>query len=573
MGGRPGQGSLCWACDASRGTCDRLNQRLPWARRPRRRAVQGRGCTPPTVRGQAGRAPTNQDSRGEGSAVSSSGFEQERLAAIVEHAPTALLLVDEAGTVVLVNAQTQALFGYPRAELLGRPVEQLVPDRARAGHPALRSAYHAAPNARRMGEGRDLYGVRRDGTEVPIEIGLNPIRAGGRTYVLAAIVDITERKRAEDRFRLAVESAPSAMVMVDASGTILLVNALTERLFGWPREQLLGRSVEMLVPDRFRAQHPASRGAFLADPRTRPMGADRELFALRRDGAEVPVEIGLNPIHSPEGTWVLAAVVDITERRHAQEALQRRNEEVEAFVYTVSHDLRTPLVNLQGFSRELQLASDDLRSVLREAQLDEATRTRVDAILDEDIAGALRFIRASTSKFERLILALLGLSRSGRREFHEESLDVAAVVTTTLDELHNSVEGARAVVTVGPLPRAWGDATAVGQVFANLITNALQYLDPARPGRIEIGGASLARQSHYWVRDNGLGIAESAKPRLFQVFQRFRPDRAPGEGMGLAIIKRIVDRHGGKVWAESSEGVGTTFHVTLPADRPPEGTA
>jgi signal transduction histidine kinase len=251
--------------------------------------------------------------------------------------------------------------------------------------------------------------------------------------------------------------------------------------------------------------------------------------------------------------------------RQRTEELARKNEDVEAFVYIVSHDLRAPLVNLQGFSRELGLGCDALGKLLAGASLPQATLDQVRELTEVEIPSALRFISASTAKFERLINALLELSRSGRRELRPERLDVGALVSSTLDSLRLTIEESGAEVVMGALPPAHGDATALGQVFANLITNAVRYLQPGRPGRIELGGEREDGAVCYYVRDNGVGIPESARKRLFQVFQRFRPDLADGEGMGLATVRRIVERHGGRVWAESTEGLGTTFRFTLPS--------
>ena len=245
--------------------------------------------------------------------------------------------------------------------------------------------------------------------------------------------------------------------------------------------------------------------------------------------------------------------------------LAAKNEEVEAFVYIVSHDLRAPLVNLQGFSKELETSCRDLEDTLRSASLPASLDSSVQAILKDGIAGALRFITASTTKFQRLIDALLALSRSGKQEYRAEAVDVRAVVDGAILSLHHSIQQHGASVSIDALPPAIGDTTAIGQVFSNLIGNALNYLHPGRNGRIEIGGESPDGVVHYWVRDNGVGIPSSAQRRLFQVFQRFHPDLAQGEGMGLAIVKRVVERHRGRIWADSEEGVGSTFHVTLPA--------
>ena len=254
----------------------------------------------------------------------------------------------------------------------------------------------------------------------------------------SANLDDSERERADDRFRMAVESAPNAMVMVDHQGQIVMVNAQTERLFGFPRAELVGMSIERLVPERFRDRHPEFRRQIGADSKARPMGADRELFGLCRNGSEVPVEIGLNPIKMPEGQFVLASIVDITERRRSQLDLTRKNEELEAFVYIVSHDLRAPLVNLQGFCHELRMSNDDLEAILRAQDL--ATQPRADIErIRESIATDLHYITASINKFESLILSLVELSRTGRRVFHMESLEVETLLTATLDSLRQSI--------------------------------------------------------------------------------------------------------------------------------------
>ena len=245
--------------------------------------------------------------------------------------------------------------------------------------------------------------------------------------------------------------------------------------------------------------------------------------------------------------------------------LAKKNEEVEAFVYIVSHDLRAPLVNLQGFSSELARSCQELEAQLAAPGLPASFQLAVRPIIVEDIPASLRFISASTSKFQRLIDALLALSRYGRQPYIADPVDVRALVETTLDSLQQSIAKSQTQVSLGELPNAKGDATAIGQVFANLIVNALNYLQPGRPGALEIGGKVEGGMAHYWVKDNGSGMPATAKRRLFQVFQRFHPERAQGEGMGLAIVKRVVERHGGVISAESEEGVGTTFRLTLPA--------
>lgn len=245
----------------------------------------------------------------------------------LEANPSGIVIVDADGRIKLVNAQVERLFGYSRDELIGQPVEMLVPERLRAAHSDFREVFSRNPETRPMGAGRDLYGRRKDGSEFPIEIGLNAIKGKGPPIVLAAIVDITERKRIEQRFaqererlRLVIESAPNGILTVDRRGRITLVNAQVEKLFGYSRGELLGQPVELLLPLRLRHAHERMREAFTKEPETRPMGAGRELFGRRKDGSEFPVEIGLNEIQSTgHGDVVLATIVDITERKIAQE--------------------------------------------------------------------------------------------------------------------------------------------------------------------------------------------------------------------------------------------------------------
>jgi PAS domain S-box-containing protein len=252
---------------------------------------------------------------------------EERFRLVVEASPSAILMVNDQGLITLVNAQTEKLFGYERAELLDQPIEVLVPERYRDAHPGHRTGFFQTPSARAMGAGRDLFGRRKDGSQIPIEIGLNPINTDEGAFVLASIIDITERKRAEERFHQVIEGAPNGMVMVGREGKIALVNLQIEKSFGYNRNELLGQPIEMLVPERFRGHHLGYRDGFMAEPSTRSMGSGRDLYGLRKDGSEFPVEIGLNPLETEQGPMVLGTIVDITERKRAEETLRESEDQ------------------------------------------------------------------------------------------------------------------------------------------------------------------------------------------------------------------------------------------------------
>jgi signal transduction histidine kinase len=250
------------------------------------------------------------------------------------------------------------------------------------------------------------------------------------------------------------------------------------------------------------------------------------------------------------------------------ETLRQQTQENEMFIYSVSHDLRAPLVNLQGFSKELIHACDDLRATVRQSSLTPERRQHIERLVDEDIGEALHYLQTAVLRASHIIDALLRLSRVGRVEYRRQQVRVRDIVQRVIDAMQVSIRSKRARVVVHDLPSVWGDPTALEQVFANLVGNAINYLDPAREGRVEIGTTPSPPGVHslriFYVRDNGLGIPAVAIPRLFNAFQRLHGNVATGEGIGLALVRRVVERHGGRVWAESTEGVGTTFYLSLP---------
>jgi PAS domain S-box-containing protein len=470
---------------------------------------------------------------------------EARFRAVVESAPSGMVMINRSGKIELLNREVERLFGYTREELLGQPIELLVPHRLRAQHPGYRTEFFGDPKTRSMGVGRDLYGVRKDGTEIPVEIGLNPIETDEGLFVLASVVDITARKRAEARFRAVVESAPSGMVMIDRQGTITLINKETERLFGYARDKLIGQPIEVLVPERFRQGHPAFRTAFFGKPETRAMGAGRDLFGVRQDGVEFPVEIGLNPIETDEGVFVLASVVDITARKRTENELRRSNEELERFAYVASHDLQEPLRMVGSYVQ----------------MLGKRYRGKLDADADEFIGFALD----GALRMQRLIEDLLAYSRVGTRGGAFAPTDLNAVLGRVLANLELAITESGGSVESDRLPVVSADAGQLEHLLQNLISNALKFRGPLAP-EVRISARRLDREWLLDITDNGIGIEPEYFDRIFVIFQRLHGrDRYAGTGIGLAIAKKIVERHGGRIWVESLPDRGATFRFTLPA--------
>jgi PAS domain S-box-containing protein len=339
--------------------------------------------------------------------------------------------------------------------------------------------------------------------------------------------------------------------MVDHEGTIILVNRETERLFGYPRDELLGRSIEILVPTPMRGSHPDFREGFHTEPRARAMGAGRDLYGRRKDGTEVPVEIGLSPVELDGDFFVVASVVDISARKEADAELRRSNEELERFAYVASHDLQEPL-----------------RTVTSYVQL---LARRYDHVLDDPGREFIQFAVDGAKRMQKLIQDLLSFSRVGTRGGALEPTDVGAVVDATVESLGAAITESGAEIERDALPVVLGDEPQLRQLFANLLGNALKFRGDMPP-RVHVGAR---RQGARWVlsvRDNGVGIEEEYFDRIFVIFQRLQVrDAYPGTGIGLAVCKKIVERHGGRIRVESTPGVGSTFSFTLLAA--PEATA
>jgi PAS domain S-box-containing protein len=470
---------------------------------------------------------------------------------IVESSPNAIVLVNKEGKIAYVNNQTEKLFGYNKSELIGQFVEILIPQRYSPKHPDFRGTFFDKPSPRSMGVGRELFAIRKDKEEFPIEIGLNPLVTVEGTLVLASIIDITERKKAEERFKLVVESAPNAMLLVNASGIITLVNRQVEILFNYDRSELIGNKLEILIPERFRGKHPGHRESFFSSPQTRAMGGGRDLFAKKKDGQEVQVEIGLNPIESPEGQMVLASIIDITERKireaseKKQTELEARNKELEQFAYVASHDLQEPLRTVSNY---MQVFEEDYGPQL-------------DPMAHQYIAS----VKKATHRMSLLIKALLDISRLGRDK-KLVSVDCNKLLADVLTDLQNIIDSTHATIRISDLPILTGFETELRQLFQNLISNAIKFRRKNVPPVVEI---TVEKRDEYWVfsvRDNGIGISPIHYQRIFEIFQRLHTsEEFEGDGIGLANCKKIVELHGGEISVVSNLDQGSTFTFTIPA--------
>ena len=448
-----------------------------------------------------------------------------------------------------VNEGAVRQVGYSREELLRMTPLDIKPE---FDEPRFRAMIAPLVSGAESAHSFTTVHRRKDGVDVPVEINLQCVEAGTAHVRLIAIVrDITERKWAEEKFRRVVEGASDAILLVNQKGTIVLVNVQAERLFGYVREELVGLPIEILVPARFRGAHSGHRAVFFADPETRVMGAGRDLCGLCKDGREIPIEIGLSPIETEEGRMVLSSIIDISERKRAEEEIRRRgyllaaaNKELEAFSYSVSHDLRAPLRSIDGFSQALL---EDCADRLTKQGTDYLSR-----------------IRAASQRMGQLIDDLLKLSQATRAELQCEPVDLSALALGSADEVRKIWPGRQVELVVAPGLRAQGDPRLLWIVFDNLLGNAWKFTSKQERAAIEVGAKSHDGTTAYFVRDNGAGFDMAFADKLFGAFQRLHAmTEYPGTGIGLATVQRIVVRHGGRVWAESQVGQGATVYFTL----------
>lgn len=364
-------------------------------------------------------------------------------------------------------------------------------------------------------------------------------------------LDAYKERLSESRLRLAVEAAPGGVIMTDRRGKIVLVNGHTEVLFGYSRDELLLSTVDRLVGGGAAKLHARHREDFFRAPSPRPMGAGRSLLGRRKDGSEFPLEIGLTPIDTVEGRMVLAVVIDITERHqarealeHSLEALKRSNADLAQFAYVASHDLQEPLRMVASFTQLLL----------------ERYRGR----LDERADRYLNFAHEGAVRMQQLVSALLSYSRLDTAAREPVLVDSKEALDRVLRGLDTAVQECGATVTVGHLPQVRFEPGRLAMVFQHLISNALKFRG-SRPPVVEVGCSIDRTEARFHVRDNGIGIDKDHAGRIFQMFQRLHErGQFPGSGVGLAVVKKVVERHGGRVWFESEPGKGSTFLFTVP---------
>ena len=439
-------------------------------------------------------------------------------------APNGFVVIDAEGTIVVANPALAAMFGLSSEALLGQAIEVLLPSSVRAGHVGLRKQFFNQPEPRAMGAGRVLYGRHADGHEFPVEIGLNPMPSAQGPLVLASVVDISERMALEWAFRGLFDASPYGLLIVDDAGEITMVNQVLAESLGYVPAQLVGRPLHALLPERYRGHHAGLMAGYRLTGESRMMGQGRDLTALHTDGTELPVEIGLSQVRWQRRPMTLAAVSDISMRKRLELELRQANANLEEFSYVASHDLRSPL---RGIADLVEWIGDDLG----EHPLPEVRRN-----LDR-VSQRIR-------RMDRLMDDLLSYARAGRAATEYTLVDLGRLVQGIL-EMQPLPERMRLQLSLDVEPFL-ATGTPLETALRNLLGNAAKHHD--RPdGCIRVSARHDDSYCVIDVVDDGPGVPAAAHERIFKLFQTATAAERGGSGFGLALTKRLVEVHGGRV--------------------------
>ena len=469
---------------------------------------------------------------------------------ILNSSNDAIVVADSDGRIVFVNGQAETLFGYAESELLGEKVEVLMPGALRGKHEKLRARFVEEPHSRPLVSGLNLKGQKKSGETFEAEIALTPVKSAGGMLVSSTIRDISAGDSSEAYFRTLLESAPDAMIIVDKDSRIAIVNDQTEKMFGYARKDLVGKTIEILLPERLQQRHVNHRDQYVNDPHVRPMGAGLQLVGRRQDGMEFPVEISLSPVKTATGTFVSSVIRDVTQRRKmeqeligARQAAERANKANTAFLAAASHDLRQPV-------QALSLLNGALRRTVK-------------------VPLALEMIESQQQSLDamtNLLNSLLDISRLDAGAVHPEIEDFP--IQRLFDRL--SAEFSRQASHKGlkfdaevrdTIVRS--DPNLLGEIIQNFVSNAIRYTDK---GLVRLTCTEKNGNLCIDVHDTGVGI----KPdQIEEIFQEFHQIKTPGSnkegfGLGLAIVRRLADLLDHEITVDSDPGKGSCFSVCMP---------
>jgi len=491
---------------------------------------------------------------------------------LIAASPSAILLYRAAdGACMLANEAAARLIGAPQEGLLAQNFRRI---RTWRGAGLL----DAAERTLATGEEQALECHLHSSFDQDVWMSAQfvPFVSRGERLLLLLANDISERVKAtsalrasEEMYRVVVEALSEGLALLDTNGCFTFCNASLMEMGGLKAEEILGKHYSIFVHESHLAQLQARRIL------ERPVAAETfEVGLRRRDGGLVEARISVSSVLDVQGAPVALAILatDISVRKRAERdreraaaELRQKNQELETLLYVASHDLRSPLVNIQGFSQRLAKSLDEIRRAQAAAGSLEALNAAIAPHLTERMPASLEFIRASGARMDAIINGLLTLSRAGRMVLRAEDLDMNAVLDSCSANLAFQLQSVEGVLETGDLPRCRADAAQATQIVSNLLDNAIKYRHPDRPLRVRVSGQVAEAFCEYVVEDNGVGIAPEHRERIWEIFQRLDPQGPiPGDGLGLTLVRRMAERNGGRIWVDGAPENGCRFHLELP---------
>jgi len=498
-----------------------------------------------------------------------------RLKAIIDTAIDGIITIDAVGIIETVNPAAARLFGYQLAEIIGQNIKMLMPEPDRSQHDNYMANYHQTGVGQIIGIGREVLGRKKDGTVFPFLLSISEVKLKDNVIFTGIIHDVTEQKKAEvalreseNRINSIIQAAVDGIITIDTRGIMEMVNPSAAKLFGYEPSELIGKSINILMPEPDHSRHNQYIQNYHETGQKRIIGIGREVTGLRKDNSVFPFFLSISEVQLSDRKVYTGFIHDISQqklneeklRRYAAE-LERSNLELQDFAYVSSHDLQEPLRKIQAFG-------------------DRLLTKEYDKLSDQGKDYVNRMLNAA-SRMQNLINDLLSFSRVTTKSKPFVKVKLDKIVTEVLADLEVSIEKSHARITYTALPEIEAEPTQMRQLFQNLISNAIKFRQENQPPEIKISARPLQRQAHLTatpgdekveivVEDNGIGFDEKYLDRIFNIFQRLEGQKYEGSGIGLAICRKIAIRHGGDITAQSQPGQGTRFILTLAVKQPQE---
>ena len=498
-----------------------------------------------------------------------------RLKAIIDTAIDGIITIDSKGIIETVNPAAARIFGYSPEEMIGRNIKMLMPEPDRSQHDGYIENYHQTGIGKIIGIGREVLGMRKDGTVFPFLLSISEVNLKDKQIFTGIVHDISELKKAEAALRESenkinsiIQGAVDGIITINTRGVIEMVNPSAAKLFGYEASELLGKSINVLMPEPDRSLHDSYMHHYHVTGEKRIIGIGREVTGMRKDGSIFPFYLSISEVQLADRKVYTGFVHDITRqklteerlRRYAAE-LERSNRELQDFAYVSSHDLQEPLRKIQAFGDRLLSKEYD--------NLSEQGKDYVDRMLN------------AASRMQNLINDLLDFSRVTTKSKPFVMVKLDDILTEVISDLEVTIEKTGARIVRSPLPEIEAEPTQMRQLFQNLLSNAIKFRKENESPIINIYAKSLQRQAHLtatpgdelteiYIEDNGIGFDEKYLDRIFNIFQRLEGQKYEGSGIGLAICRKIAIRHGGDITAQSQPGIGTRFIITLAIKHPEE---